>query len=77
MARPLVYGSQTGQRGRWTRRGGVSTVPRMAKPGAPEYQAKVAELVASAPPPAHSRRESIERITAHATIDGKSAGPVE
>jgi hypothetical protein len=49
----------------------------MAKRGAPEYQAKVAELVASTPPLTHSRRESIERVFAHATIDGKSAGPVE
>ncbi|WP_158089901.1 hypothetical protein [Mycobacterium kyorinense] len=49
----------------------------MAKPGAPEYQAKVAELVSSTPPLAHSRRESIERIFAHATIDGKYAGPIQ
>lgn len=66
-----------GQRGRrWNRRGGMSTVTAMAKPG-PEYQEKVAELVASAPPLTRSRRESIERIFAHATADGVSAGPAK
>jgi len=55
--------------GRWTRRTPVGSVQLMPRPGTPEYDKKVAEVAASAPPLTDDQREPIARILAHPAAD--------